>query len=417
MYLKGSKWSMQRKRKPANFFRIFALAGLVAAALYINQVIVPATPPLFIATATPTRAPETYLNEAVSLIQSGKINQAITTYEDAIKADPTNPGIYVTLARWQVLYGFYDKAMENIDNALLLSPTHALAKAVKGWILAKQGEYELAQVQLDEALQLDPNSALAYAYRAEMYIERIKNDRADPTTQQKAIDDVTAARNLDPNLLEVHRVRGLILEFTNQSEEAIQEYEAAVQLNNKLADLHIALGRNYRYVGDTNKSVDSLMTAIALRPEDPEPYYELAATYLNIGQFSKGLQIAEQAVQLKPSDPILQAMLGSMYFKNLQYGDAIPPLRLALRGGTTPTGEQVEPIPLDPTNDPASAVYYARFGISLANVGECGEALQVAQELRNAAPGDENAAFNAQAMIDACQQQVDNPVVQPTSTP
>ena len=76
-----------------------------------------------------------------ALIQKGKINQAIETYKEAVKADPRNPAVYVTLARWQVLYGDYDGAMENVQNALLLNPNHALAHAVRGWILGKQGDY------------------------------------------------------------------------------------------------------------------------------------------------------------------------------------------------------------------------------------------------------------------------------------
>lgn len=415
MYLRGSKWSMQRRRKPINPLRIFVLVGLVAGALYVNQVVVPATPPLFIPTPTPTRAPETYLSEAQSLINGGKVNQAIATYEEAIKADPRNPATYITLARWQVLYGFYDKAIENIDNALLLNPDNALAKAVKGWILAKQGEFELAQVQLDSAIDQDPNNALAYAYRAELGIERIRNNRDDPTTQQKAIDDSQEAKKLGPDLLEVHRVRGLILEFTSQPEEAIKEYEAAVALNKNLADLHLALGRNYRLAGLTNQSVDSLMTAISLRPEDAEPYAELSTTYLNLGEFSKGLQYSEQAVKIDPSDPYLHGMLGTMYFKNLQYGEAVPPLRLAVRGGLTPEGVQVQPIPLNPTNNPTSGVYYARYGIALANIGQCGEAVTVAQQLIQAAPGDENAAYNAQVVFDTCKEQVNNPLPEGTS--
>ena len=406
---------MQRRRKTVNPFRIIVLVVLVAGALYFNQMVVPAIPPLFIPTPTPTRAPETYLTEAQTLINDGKVNQAIAMYEDAIKADPRNPATYITLARWQVLYGYYDKAMENIDNALLLNPDNPLARAVKGWILAKMGEFELAQVQLDDALKMDPNSALAYAYRAELGIERIRNNRDDPTTQQKAIEDSQEAKRLGSNILEVHRVRGLILEFTVQPEEAIKEYEAAVALNKNLADLHIALGRNYRLAGLTDQSVNALMTAISLRPEDAEPYAELSTTYLNIGEHSKGLQIAEQAVQRDPADPYLHGMLGTMYFRNYRYGEAVPPLRLAVKGGMTSEGVPVEPIPLNPTNNPTSSVYYARYGIALANIGQCGEAVAIAQQLIQAAPGDENAAYNAQVVFDTCKEQINNPL--PEATP
>ena len=48
---------MNRRRKPFNPWRILLLLILIGAALYVNQVVVPATPPLFIPTPTPTLPP------------------------------------------------------------------------------------------------------------------------------------------------------------------------------------------------------------------------------------------------------------------------------------------------------------------------------------------------------------------------
>lgn len=416
MYLKGSNWSMQRKRKRSNPVRVFFLALAVAGVIYVNQVIVPQTPPLFIDTPTPTRAPESYLTEAQALVQDGKVNQAIAMYQEAAKADPRNPSIYVTLARWQVLYGDLDGALENAENALLLNPSHALARAVKGWVLAEQKEFQLAAVELEEALELDPNSALAYAYQAEMYIDMIADGKGDINTQDRAIEASRRARDLDPNLLEVRRVRGLVLEFTNQSEEAIQEFEAAIALNENLADLYIALGRNYRYTGQTDRAVDALMKAISLRPEDAEPYSELAATYLNIGEFSKGTQIAEQAVERDPSSAFLHGLLGTMHYRQAQYNEAIPYLRLAVKGGLTKDGVQVEPLPLDAYDLP-SIFYRLRYGIALSEVGQCAEAVQVGQNLLEALPDDVNVQENTAIMFETCKEQVDNPLPAETEEP
>lgn len=415
MYLKGSKMSMTRRKKRGNPLRIIVLLALVAGALYVNQVVVPATPPLFIPTATPTRSPESFLNDAGTLIKQGKINQAIETYKQAVLADPRNPAIYVTLARWQVLYGDYDGAMENAQNALLLNPNHALAKAVRGWILGKQGDYLAGEGEIKASLELDPNSALAYAYLSEIYKDRIDMGNEDLNTRELAGQYSRRAVELDNSLLEVRRARGLVLEVTGNYEEAITEFQAAVNMNKNLADLHIALGRNYKAIQAYDKAAEAFNTAISLKPDDPEPYYELAATYLTIGEYAKGAQYAEQAVEQEPTDPYLYALLGSLYFKNLQYTDAILPLRLAVRGGLTETGHQVEGIPLDKSN--TAITYYSRFGLALAEVGQCGEALQVAQQMAQAAPDNEIAVANAQVMIDTCRDLAENPPEPATAEP
>lgn len=403
---------MSRRKKRSSPLRILVLLALVAGALYVNRVVVPATPPLFIPTQTATRSPESFLNDAQSLIQKGKINQAIETYKEAVKADPRNPAVYITLARWQVLYGDYDAAMENAQNALLINQTYALAHAVRGWILGKQGEYLLGEGEIKTALDLDPNSALAYAFLAEIYKDKIDAGKEDFNTRDQASELSRKAMSLDPSLLEVRRARGLVLEVTGNYEEAIKEFEAALAMNENLADLHIALGRNYKAVAAYDKATDEFNTAISMKPDDPEPYAELARTYLTVGEYAKGVQLAEQAVEKDPTDPYLQSLLGTLYYKSGDYKTSIKPLRLAAKGGMTDTGQQVTGIPLE--NSLAAINLYSRYGLALANVGECGEALQVSQAIFQAVPDDENATYNAQVMVDTCKLQADFPGGTPT---
>lgn len=396
---------MSRKRKRNSPLRVIVLLALVAGAIYVNQVIVPVTPPLFVATPTPTRAPGSYVKDAEALIASGKINKAIEAYQAAVKADPENPTIYVTLARWQVLNGDLAGAKENVQNALLIDPNYVLAHAVDGWIMGQQGDYLQAESELnDVALQQDPKNALAWAYLTEVYVDELENSQGDLNTQQKAISASQNAVKFDSSLMETHRARGLVFEITTQHAEAIAEYEAAVQINPNLAELYVALGREYRLVDNYSQAVEVLMKAISLRPDDPDPYAELASTYLKAGDFSKGIQIAEQAVAKKPQDGFLQGLLGTMYYKSERYTESVAPLRLAVRGGVTADGTKVEPVALD-SQDASSVAYYSRFGIALAYIGQCNESLQVAQELSQKIPDDENVAANAQLMIDTCKAQ------------
>lgn len=413
MYLRGSKWSMARRKKPANPLRILFLVALVGGALYFNQVVVPATPPLFIPTQTPTRSPESYLNDAQVLIQKGKINQAIETYKEAVKADPRNPAVYVTLARWQVLYGDYPGAMENVQNALLLNQNHALAHAVRGWILGKQGNYLEGEAEIKRSMELDPNSALAYAYLAEIYKDKIDAGKEDFNTRDQAGQLSRKAVDLDGSLLEVRRARGLVLEVTGNYDEAIKEFEAAVQMNNNLADLHISLGRNYKAVQAYDKAVEQFNIAISLKPDDPEAYAELARTYLTVGEYAKGVQLAVQAVEKSPTDATLQGLLGTLYYKSGDYKTSLKPLTLAVKGGLTDDGKKVEGIPLDKS----AITLYSRYGLALAYTGNCGEALQVSQEINQVVPDDENATYNAQVMVDTCKQEAKGITPTPSPTP
>src|SRR5919106_6401715 len=140
MYLpRSSRWSMTRRRKRPNLFS-WAIFGLVVLfGYYLNQVYLPAQPNPFEATLTPTRSPESLATEAENLFKEGKLLQSIEAYQEAIKAAPQNPALYIAVARIQVWAGQYEEAKANAENALLLNPDSSTAHAVRAWALDFQG--------------------------------------------------------------------------------------------------------------------------------------------------------------------------------------------------------------------------------------------------------------------------------------
>jgi tetratricopeptide (TPR) repeat protein len=410
MYLRGNRWNMNKRRKPRSSpWRILLLVALIGFFLYINQVVVPATPPLFIPTPTPTRSPESYLNEAVQFYEEGKLQQAVTAYQEAIITDPNNPAIYVALARVQTFVGDYDEAIVNTQNALLKNPNNPLAHAVQAWALSQKEEHLAAEAAIKRAIELDPNNALAHAYYAEILIN--KEDFGDI---DKAIDESNIAVSLDPNLLETRRARGLVLINTQNVEEAIQQLKAAIVINDKIADLHLNLGFAYRVNGENDLAVEELLTAFALNPGSPVAPTEISLAYANEGQFGKAVQYADQAVKVDPTNPRLWGNLGVMYYRNQELSKAIPALALIVHGGTTEDGVVVDGLPLDYST---VAQYYWFYGFALAKSDRCAEAVPVFQALLSGVPDYELAVENAQAGIQLCQESLDTPSTEPTGTP
>jgi tetratricopeptide (TPR) repeat protein len=399
MYLKGSKWSMNQRRKRTNPWRLIILVILVGAAIYINQVIVPATPPLFVPTSTPTRSPQAFAEEADTLFSEGKLDQAIAAYKEAIRSDPNNGTYFISMARVQMFAGKYVEAQQNAENALLLNQNNALANAVRGWAMGYQGDYLPGIAAIKKAIELDPNNAQAHAYYAELLALQISDGTSELGAVDTAIQESRTAMTLNENLLEVLRSRALVLEATQNYDQVVEVLEKAITINPNLSDLHIALGRNYRALNEPDKAIDELLKAIPLNPSDPTPEYLISRTYATVGEFPKAIEYAEQAVKDSPKDPLLYGNLGSQYYSNQDYQNALKYLRLGVRGGIADDGTQVEGAPLDYGR---WAEYYARYGLALARVNECGEALQISQLLTQGVPNDEIAVANSQAIVDIC---------------
>ncbi|NMC11333.1 MAG: tetratricopeptide repeat protein [Chloroflexi bacterium] len=404
MYLRGSKWSMARRpKRRTNPWRIILLLILIGIALYFNQVVVPATPPLFIPTPTATRSPESFINEAEQYYAQGKLAQAVESYKSAIASDPNNPANFVSLARIHVFSGEYEDAITNAQNALLKNPDNPLAHAVYGWALSFTGDYLAGEAEIKKALELDSNSALAHAYYAELLI-----NQGNMEDLEKAIEESRLARDLDPNLLEVHRARGLVLLNTGEENlpEAINEFKAAIAINDKIADIHLSLGYAYKLQGENDLAVEELLTAYALNPNDSTALTEAALAYANEGQYGKAAQHAEQAVSVDPSNPKLHGNLGVMYYRNQEFAKAVPELELAVRGGTTADGVAVQGMPLDYGS---SAQFYWFLGFALAKNNRCGEAIPVFQALLTGVPDYQLAVDNANAGLELCMESIGTP--------
>lgn len=370
----------RRKRRP-NYFGWILFVLIVLFGYYFNQVYLPTQPNPFIPTPTPTRSPESYITEAQSLYQQGKLLPAIDAYQAAINSSPQDPTLYVDLARIQVFAGQYVDAEKNAQNALLLNPNNALANGVLAWALSFQdGKNSDAMASIEKALSLDPNSGLLHAYNVEILID----SGFDGVV--KAIDESKVALALDPNIVETHRARALLLEETGNYEEAIAEYLAAIKINQNIPALYIGLGVNYRQVGVYDQAITAFTNANSLNPADPLPDLYISRTYATIGEYAKALQYAETAVQDRPDSASLRGNLGVLYYLNYQWNDAAQQLGYTIYGGVTQDGVTIEGIPL--SDDIFVAEYYYTYGLSLARTNQCGEALPIAQMLQTRFPAN-----------------------------
>ena len=394
-----------RRRQRPNWFRITLFSLLVAAGIYFDSYILPTQSPIGIPTPTPTRAAESFVSEAEDLFKQGKLIPAIETYNQAIVSQPDNPQIRIALARVQVFAGQYEDAVTSAEDALLLNPNNSMAHAVLAWALDFQGDYLKAESEIKKALELDPNNARAHAYYVEILVDSYTSGTGAFDGIDKATDESKVALALAPDELETHRARGYIYEATGNYEEAIREYQAAIEINPNISDLHLALGRNYRVLGIYDKAVDEFTLAITLNPGDSTPYLMISRTYATVGEYAKAMQYAETAVTNDPIDTSLRGNLGVMYYRNALWPDAVKELTLVVNGGFTDDGQQINAIQLMP--DARIAEYYFTYGLVLAHLNRCGEALPIAQMIQARVPADELAVANATEIIGMCQQNLD----------
>lgn len=395
-----------RRRTGSNPIRVVLLLVLIAGGLYLLTVKPDAIPQPFQPTPTPTREASSYVAEAQAFYEDGDLDSAITTYEEAIRRDPTQVDNYVPLVRLLVFRGRLDEGLDYADTALFVEPDAAAAHAIRAMALDWKSS-ELVDQGLDadasdmliealneinKAIELDPGSADAYAYQAEILFDLVNYEQAD-----EAIDN---ALLLNPSSVDVQRIAGYMMEFRGYREEAIEHYREAIRLHPKLAMLHHSLGRTYIGAGEIDLALTSLEKAVELDPENAEYLYFMGYAYFTIGERELAADYFKQAVEFRPEYPAAHCQLGLIYYQQRNWEGAIPELEMGIEG----YGDLITY---------RNAFCYYTLGLSYFYVARCEDAYPLFDQVLEAIP--ENAP--AEEGIRLCREaETQNPETQPSES-
>ena len=347
------------------------------------------------ATPTPTRNTTSYLMEAEAFYAAGNLTAAIDSYQEAIDRNPDNGQALAELARLQTYYSsivttnlkaaLLDQAKANIDLAVEIDPENSDVYAIKAlvydWYTAVDGvtEDQKNELLLDaydasvKALTLDTQNVLALTFQAEIL--------QDQFNFAGALQNAQLALQLDPTLMDAHRVYGYILESRAQYALAIEAYKDAVALNPNFTYLYIKIGQNYRQILNYDMALDFFDQAATINKingiEDPVPYIAIAKTYSRDGEFFAASLNLQRALDFDPQNPDIYGQLGVLYFKARNYESSIPALRCAISGCSAEENEEqdyaIQPLTL---ND-GSIFYYYTFASVLSALNQCEEALPI----------------------------------------
>ncbi len=395
-----------RRRTGSNPIRVIILLALISGLLYILTVKPETFPQPFQPTPTPTRTAASYVADAEVYYQEGRLDEAIETYEEAVRRDPILIENYIPLVRLLVFGGRLDEALDYADTALFVDPDSAAARAIRAMALDWKSS-ELSDQGLDEdasdlliealneinqAVEKDPSSAEAYAYQAEILFDLTNYERAD-----EALED---ALLLNPDSMDVQRIAGYLMEFRGYRQEAIEHYKAAIRLHPNLALNHLALGRTYISAGEIDLAIDSLETASDLDPENAEYLYFLGYAYFTIGERELAADYFQQALELREDYAAARCQLGLILYQQRNWEGAIPELELGVEG----YGDLITY---------RNAFCYYTLGLSYFYVARCEDAYplfeQVLEAIPDNAPSQEGIRLCREAEASDSQTDTDSP--------
>jgi len=147
----------------------------------------------------------------------------------------------------------------NTQNALLQNPNNPLAHAVQGWLLGFKENYADAEIEIKKAIDLDPNNALAHAYYSEILINQGNFD-----LYERAATESKIAQDLDPTLMETHRIVVLCYSTPRTWNRRWDEFQAALTINKSIANLNFIWALPIKLSSSMNSPRKALLAAYCL---------------------------------------------------------------------------------------------------------------------------------------------------------
>jgi tetratricopeptide (TPR) repeat protein len=200
--------------------------------------------------------PDTAIAGCTAVIQAGRQSQ-----EQMARAFSNRGSAYLRKRQ-------YDRAIQDLDQAIKRDPTYAPAFQSRGTAYSLQGQNERAVGDFNQAIRLDPKSATSFYARGDAYEVQGQYDRA--------IQDFDQAIRLKPNLAPLffaatYHERGLAYAGKGQYDRALQDYDKSIRLYPNLAQAFYDRGAALRALGQPARAEADLAKARQLNPSLTPP--------------------------------------------------------------------------------------------------------------------------------------------------
>ena len=232
--------------------------------------------------------PSAMLNHAISLHQSGNINQAIGIYRQLLKNYPKNANLLFLLGSGAIQTG---NTLAGID-------------------------------LLNQSLNIEPNNSDAH-YNIGHALQSLNrlND---------AIKNYTEAIKINPQNIEAHLNKGIALLDINLAQEALLSLEKSIQIMPNYYPAYNSIGNALRALHRHDDSLKYFDKAISIKSNYFEAYSNKGAALLELKQFESALECCDKAIRIKTNYPQAWSNKGSAYKELGRYEEAVSAFQQAL---------------------------------------------------------------------------------------
>ena len=270
-----------------------AVWGVVALALYgfARIPLVPYVPSLL----------EWHVSRAVASSRAGDVEQAMTSYREAIKVRPDCAEAHQALAELLDKEGRLDEAIGEYRTAANLRPDNADLHYNLSVALGKRGLYGEAETQCREAIRLEPEHVAAHVNLGILLARRGQTEAAAA--------EYSLALGLDASHAEANYNLANLLAAQGNVDQAIARFRTALEAKPDYVEARINLGIALTNKGEYEAAIAEYRRALEIAPDSFEAHYNLAVALASDGQTGPAIAAIRDALRIRPdSQPARQVL-------------------------------------------------------------------------------------------------------------
>ncbi|KAJ2960589.1 hypothetical protein NQZ79_g4078 [Umbelopsis isabellina] len=216
-----------------------------------------------------------YLDDGNRFLVSGKYNEALSSFDEAISKDPANYISYYRRAATYLSLGRNNAALEDFSKILSIKPDFDQALLQRAKIYAKEGNLELAKTDLETYLHHRPSDTDATTLMAAVEKAKSELDLAkkavDAKDYEQCVHLLSAVVSTAPQSTNVRLLRAGCHIAKGEIEEAVGDLTLAANLSPSNHDILLKLATiNYFSLYEPQGALGHVKKCLHYDPEQKE---------------------------------------------------------------------------------------------------------------------------------------------------
>ena len=258
------------------------------------------------------------------LLETGKVDDAMASFERAITANSAFEPAYLALASMHEARHDKERAVAVLKKYLQqVNPRNREIRHQLVRIYVDAKDFQGARKELEDLIADDPSDL-----DAQLRMALIHGEQKEYAQAVERLNGILKAR---PAELKVRDYLGYIYEESKDTQKALETYTFNVQLDPSFYEGHLHLGVLYYRLKKFPEANEHLGRAIALNPKQPESHIVQGLAYLQQEQYDKSAEAFMEGIRHNPQNADLHFNLGTAYDKLNRFDDVVRAMETAIK--------------------------------------------------------------------------------------